>query len=403
MIDVNEELKKCKTVADLTGGNGLFKKIMKEMIEGALEQEMEDHLGYAKNRRKGNPDGNSRNGISEKTVKSSMGEIDLNIPRDRKSEFNPQIVKKRQIDITEFDNKIISMYAKGMSTRDIQEHIEEIYGVHLSASGVSNIVQKVQQIAMDWQTRELQEVYAVVYFDAIHYKVREEGKIVTKAAYVALGIDLEGKKDILGLWVGAAEGAKFWLRVVTELKNRKIRDILIACVDGLKGLPEAIEAVFPKTDIQLCIVHMIRNSMKFIPHKHIKEFAGDLKTVYTAITEEEGRENLTKIEKKWGEKYPLGVQSWLKNWDRVSTLFCYPKCVREIIYTTNAIESLNRQFRKVTKNRSVFPSDESLLRMLFLAARDITKKWRMARWNWKEIISHLSLHYEDRVTRVLGI
>lgn len=402
-IDLNEELKKCKTINDLTGKNGLFKKLMKEMIEGIFDQEMEDYLGYAKNSSNGNVIDNSRNGTSPKTVKSSIGEIELNVPRDRKSDFDPQIVKKRQIDITEFDDKILSMYSKGMSTRDLHDHIDEMYGVNISASGISNIIQKVQKIALDWQNRELQPVYAVVYFDAIHYKVKTDGKIVSKAAYVALGIDLDGKKDILGIWIGESEGAKFWLGIITELKNRRVKDILIACVDGLKGLPEAINAVFPKTDVQLCIVHMIRNSMRFIPHKHLKEFTRDLKTVYSAVTEEQGRANLTIVEKKWSKKYPLAIQSWIKNWDHVSVLFCYPECVREMIYTTNAIESLNRQFRKVTKSRAIFPSDDALLRMLFLAARDIMKKWNMPRWNWKEIISHLSLHYEDRVTNALGM
>ncbi len=402
-FDLNEELKKCKTIADLTGKDGLFKKLLKQMIEGALEGEMESHLGYIKSSPQGHLSGNSRNGYNSKKVKSNAGEIDLEVPRDRKASFEPQLVKKRQVDIREFDDKIISMYAKGMTTRDIQDHIEEIYGVSLSASGVSNIVQKVQQIAIEWQNRDLQAIYAVVYFDAVHYKVREDGKVVSKAAYVALGIDIEGKKDILGIWIGEAEGAKFWLRVITELQNRKVEDLLIACVDGLKGLPEAIESIFPKTDVQLCIVHMIRNSIKYIPNKQSREFITDLKSVYTAITEEQGRSHLAELEEKWGKKYPLSVQSWVKNWGRVSTLFCYPEAVRRMIYTTNAVESLHRQFRKVTKNRSVFPSDDALLRMLYLAARDITKKWTMPRWNWQEIISHLSLHYEDRVTKKLGM
>lgn len=402
-FDLEKEFKKCKTIDELTGKNGLFKKLLKQMIEGALEEEMKDHLGYAKSSPEGHLSGNSRNGHNSKTVKSISGELELQVPRDRASSFEPQLVKKRQVDIREFDDKIISMYAKGMTTRDIQDHVEDIYGVNMSASGISNIVQKVHQIALEWQNRELAKVYAVVYFDAIHYKVRDNGKVVSKAAYVALGIDLEGKKDILGIWIGEAEGAKFWLRVISELKNRNVKDILIACVDGLKGLPEAIGSVYPKTDVQLCVVHMIRNSVRYIPHKHSKEFLTDLKSVYTAITEEQGRAHLAEIEKIWGEKYPLSLQSWTKNWDRVSTLFCYPEAIRKMIYTTNCVESLNRQFRKVTKNRSIFPNDEALHRMLFLAARDISKKWTMPRWNWKEIISHLSVHYEERVTENLGM
>ena len=402
-FDLNEELKNCKTIADLTGNDGLFKKLLKQMVEGALEEELETHLGYSKSSPDGHLSGNNRNGRGKKTVKSSVGKVELAVPRDRNGSFEPQLVKKRQVDISEFDDKIISMYAKGMTTRDIQDHVEEIYGVNLSASGVSNIVQKVQQVALEWQNRDLQSVYAVVYFDAVHYKVREDGRVVSKAAYVALGVDLEGKKDILGIWIGEAEGAKFWLRIMSELQNRKVEDILIACVDGLKGLPEAIESVFPKTDVQLCIVHMIRNSIKYIPHNKSKEFLSELKTVYAAVTEEQGRCQLELMKEKWGKKYPLSIQSWLKNWDRVSTLFCYPEAVRKMIYTTNAVESLNRQFRKVTKNRSVFPCDDALLRMLYLAARDITKKWTMPRWNWKEIISHLSLHYEDRVVEKLGM
>jgi len=306
---------------------------------------------------------------------------------------------KRQKDISSFDDKIISMYAKGMTTRDIQGHIQDMYGIEISPTTVSNITNKVVDVALEWQSRPLSSIYSVVFFDAIHYKVKEDGKVVCKAAYTCLGIDLEGKKEILGLWIGESEGAKFWLRICTELQNRGVSDVLIACVDGLKGLPEAIASVFPEVEIQLCIVHTIRNSIKYVPSKHVKEFLKDLKLVYGAPSETLALVHREKLQEKWGDKYPLAVKPWINHWGNLKTFFAFPDSIRKLIYTTNAVEALHRQFRKVTKNKAVFPSDESLFKMLFLASQDICKKWTMPLRDWKSMISQLSIFFEDRLKR----
>ena len=289
------------------------------------------------------------------------------------------------------------MYAKGMTTRDIQSHVLELYGTELSPTLISNITEKVMEIATEWQARPLQSVYPIIFFDAIHYKVKENGRVVSKASYTCLGIDTEGKKDVLGIWVGDAEGAKFWLRVCTELQYRGIKDILIACIDGLKGLPEAIQVVFPQVSIQLCIIHMIRNSIKYIPHNHSKEFMGDLKNIYRAPTEEIAYQNVEKLQAKWECKYTLAVKPWLVHWENIKTFFAFPEQIRRIIYTTNAVESVHRQLRKVTKNKAVFPTDESLVKMLFLAIRDVSRKWTKQMNGWNTIISHLSIAYGDRL------
>jgi len=396
-IDLNAELKKCKTVEDLTGKNGLLQRLLKGMMENLLEQEMEEHLGYEKHSSKGDRSGNNRNGKNGKTVTSSFGPVEIEVPRDRNAEFDPQIVKKRQKDISSFDDKIISMYAKGMTTRDIQSHVQDLYGIEISPTMVSNITNKVMDVALEWQSRPLSSVYAVVFFDAIHYKVKEEGRVVCKAAYTCLGIDWEGKKEILGLWVGESEGAKFWLRICTELQNRGVSDILIACVDGLKGLPEAIASVFPEVEIQLCIVHTIRNSMKYVPSKYVKEFVGELKSIYGAPSEAIAQNQLKKLQEKWEGKYPLAVKPWTAHWEKLKTFFQFPDSIRKLIYTTNAVEALHRQFRKVTKNRAVFPSDEALLKMLFLASRDICKKWTLPLRDWKDMVSQLSIFFEHRL------
>lgn len=396
-IDLNAELKKCKTMEDLTGKNGLLQRLLKGMMENLLEQEMEEHLGYEKHSPKGDLSGNTRNGKNVKTVTSSFGLVDIEVPRDRNSDFEPQVVKKRQKDISSFDDKIISMYAKGMTTRDIQSHIQDLYGIEISPTTVSNITNKVVDVALEWQSRPLSSVYAVVFFDAIHYKVKEEGKVTCKAAYTCLGIDFEGKKEILGLWVGESEGAKFWLRICTELQNRGVSDILIACIDGLKGLPEAIMSVFPEVEIQLCIVHTIRNSMKYVHSKYVKEFLKDLKAVYGAPSETIALMHRAKLQEKWEDKYPLAVKPWINHWENLKTFFAFPDSIRKLIYTTNAVEALHRQFRKVTKNKAVFPSDEALLKMLFLASRDICKKWTMPLRDWKNMVSQLSIFFEDRL------
>jgi len=356
-FDLQAELAKCKTANDLTGKNGLIQRLIGGMLEQMLQKEMDEHLGYEKHSPDGHHSGNSRNGRTKKTLKSNYGEIELEVPRDRNSEFEPIAVKKRQRSISDFDNKIISMYAKGMTTRDIQAHVEELYGFEMSPALISNITDKVIEIATDWQGRPLKSVYPIIFFDAIHYKVKEDGKIVSKAAYTCLGIDNDGKKDVLGLWIGESEGAKFWLKVCSELSKRGIGDVLIACIDGLKGLPDAIRSVFPNVKIQLCVIHMIRNSVKFIPTKHSKEFLADLKTIYGATTKELAELNLGRLREKWTDRYPLAVKPWIVNWENLSTFFEFSSPIRRIIYTTNAVESVHRQFRKVTKNKAVFPTD----------------------------------------------
>jgi transposase-like protein len=379
-IDFGPELSKCKTMEDLCGKNGLVQRLIGNMVEQLLEKEMNEHIGYEKHSTEGNNSGNSRNGKTSKTVQSSYGPFELEVPRDRNSEFEPQLVKKRQRSISSFDDKIISMYAKGMSTRDIQAHVQELYGADISPTAVSHITEKVLDVAKEWQSRPLKKVYPITYFDAIHYKVREGGK-----------------KDVLGLWIGESEGAKFWLRVFSELKNRGVQDIFIACIDGLKGLPDAIKAVFPETEIQLCIIHMIRNSFKYVSSKHAKEFVNDLKLIYRAETEQKAEENLSKLRKKWEEKYPLAVSPWVKHWENVRTFFKFPEEIRRIIYTTNAVESLHRQFRKVTKNRAVFPNDESLFKLLFLTVNGLSAKWTMTVKGWKSCLSQFSILYDARL------
>lgn len=400
-FSLDNELRKCKSMDDLIGKNGLIQKMIGGMVEQLLEQEMEDHLGYERYSTEGHHSGNSRNGRTKKTLKTSHGPVEVEVPRDRCGSFDPQLVKKRQTSISGFDDKIISMYAKGMSTRDIQDHVQEIYGADISPTMVSNITNKIYEVATEWQSRALDSVYPIIYFDAIHYKVREGGKVVNKASYTCLGVNCEGKKEILGIWVGESEGAKFWLRVCTELKNRGVKDIFIACIDGLKGLPDAIQSVYPEIDVQLCVIHMIRNSIKYIPHKYSKEFISDLKQVYEASTKELAEINLLKLQEKWEEKYPLAVTPWVNHWENVSSYFKYPSEIRRLIYTTNAVESLHRQFRKVTKTKTVFPSDESLVKMLFLSIRDITKKWTMPVRGWKEAISYFSIAYAERLEGVL--
>lgn len=394
-FNFDEEAKKCKTVKDLMGGNGLLKKITKQMLEQMLQAEMEEHLGYAKHEKKGKD--NNRNGTTSKSIRSTYGEIDIEVPRDRNSTFDPMIVKKNKRDISEFDNKIISMYAKGMTTRDIQDHIQEMYGIEISPTMVSMITDKVESLVVEWQNRPLSEVYAVCYFDAIHYKVRENGKILSKAAYTCLGINMEGKKEILGIWIGENEGARFWVSVFNELRARGAKDILIACMDGLKGMPDALKAVFPEAITQLCIVHMIRNSLKFVASKYQKEFITDLKLVYQAPSETIATQALESLNERWGKRYPLAVNPWFANWQNLCSYFSYPYELRRMVYTTNAVEAVHRQLRKVTKNRSVMPNDTALLKLLFLAGRDVQKKWTTAARGWGDVISQLHIIFGDRV------
>ena len=376
----------------------VFKLMVGEMLENGLEGELDDELGYTKYDYRNKEGENSRNGYSKKTLKTSFGETEIKVPRDRNGEFEPQLVKKNQTTLTgDIEEKILSMYAKGMTTSDIESHIQEIYGLDCSDTTISRITDKILPVVREWQSRPLEDIYAVVFMDAIHFHVRSEGQIVKKAVYIAIGINMDGIKEVLGMWVGENESAKFWLSVMNGLKNRGLQDILIACVDGLTGFPAAIEAVYPKTEIQQCIIHQIRNTTKFVSYKDIKALMADLKKVYAAIDEQTALSELENFDEKWGNKYPKIAISWRDNWANLSTYFKYPQEVRTLIYTTNAIEGFNRQLRKVTKNKGVFPTDDSLLKMLYLAMMDITKKWTGKRREWGQIHSQLEIFFADRL------
>ena len=375
----------------------VFKLMVGEMLENGLEGELDDELGYTKYDYRNKAGENSRNGYSKKTLKTSFGETEIRVPRDRDGEFEPQLVKKIQTTLTgDIEEKILSMYAKGMTTSDIETHIQDIYGLECSDTTISRITDKILPVVREWQSRPLEEIYAVVFMDAIHFHVRSEGQIVKKAVYIAIGINMDGLKEVLGMWVGENESAKFWLSVMNGLKNRGLQDILIACVDGLTGFPAAIEAVYPKTEIQQCIIHQIRNTTKFVSYKDIKALMADLKKVYAAIDEQTALAELETFDEKWGKKYPKIAISWRDNWANLSTYFKYPQEVRTLIYTTNTIEGFNRQLRKVTKNKGVFPTDDSLIKMLYLAMMDITKKWTGKRREWGQIHSQLEIFFEDR-------
>ena len=374
------------------------KLMVGEMLENGLEGELDDELGYTKYDYRNKEGENSRNGYSKKTLKTSFGETEIKVPRDREGEFEPQLVKKNQTTLTgDIEEKILSMYAKGMTTGDIESHIQEIYGLDCSDTTISRITDKILPVVREWQQRPLEEIYAVVFMDAIHFHVRSEGQIVKKAVYIAIGINMDGIKEVLGMWVGENESAKFWLSVMNGLKNRGLNDILIACVDGLTGFPTAIEAVYPKTEIQQCIIHQIRNTTKFVSYKDIKALMADLKKVYAAVDEPTALSELENFDEKWSGKYPKIAISWRDNWANLSTYFKYPQEVRTLIYTTNAIEGFNRQLRKVTKNKGVFPTDDSLLKMLYLAMMDITKKWTGKRREWGQIHSQLEIFFADRL------
>ncbi len=394
---LDELLKEYKDPEDLFGKNGIFKELKKRLIEKAMDAEITHHLGYEKHSPSGKNTGNSRNGKSSKTIKSDSGEIPIVVPRDRNGSFEPCIVKKHQTRFDGFDEKIISMYARGMTTRDIQAHLEELYGVEVSPGLISDVTDAVINEVKEWQIRPLDEVYAIAYLDATIIKVRSEGRVIKKSAYLAIGINLEGLKDVLGIWLEETEGAKFWLKVMTEIKNRGVKDIFIACVDGLKGFPDAIEAVFPKTEIQLCIVHMVRNSLRFVSWKDRKKVAGDLKSVYRAATEEQARIHLVEFADQWDSKYPMISKSWQSNWQRVIPFFAYPEEIRKIIYTTNAIESMNNTLKKTIKNRASFPNDEAALKLLYLSLKNIIKKWTMPVRNWGKALNQFAIMFEERM------
>ena len=394
---IDELLKGYEKPEDIVGESGLLKQLTKAILERALESELTHQLGYSKNSPEGRNSGNSRNGKGRKTLKTDHGELSIITPRDRNSQFDPQIIKKGQRRFTGFDDKILSMYARGMTTRDIQAHLEDIYGVEVSADLISSVTDGVLEEVKEWQNRPLEALYPIVYFDAIWLKVRDQGQVMNKAAYLAIGVGLDGLKDVLGIWLEKTEGAKFWLKVITELQHRGVRDILIACVDGLKGFPEALESVFPRTEVQLCIVHMVRNSLRFVSYKHRKQLAAALKEIYRATTVEQAEEALLVLEKDWDERYPMVSKSWRNNWTRITPFFAYPEEIRKVIYTTNAIESLNNSLRKVTRNRNSFPNDEAAIKLLYMALKNIAKKWTMPLQGWPQAVNQFSIRFGDRI------
>ncbi len=392
------ELTKDATAEELLKDSGLLKELKKRLLETALEAEMTEHLGYEKHSPDGRGTGNSRNGKTSKRIISANGDLDIEVPRDRNGNFEPQLVRKRQVRLQGFDEKVLSLYARGMTTRELQDHLEEIYEVGVSPALISRVTDAVLDEVKAWQNRPLDAVYPIVYLDAIHLKIRTDGRVQSRAVYVALGVDMAGNKELLGLWIGENEGAKFWLNVLTELNNRGLKDILIAAVDGLTGFPDAIASVFPKTEIQLCIVHMVRNSLRYVPWKNRKAVARDLKKIYSAATAEAAEQALCAFEEKWSEQYPMAAKSWRDRWENVIPFFGYPEPIRKVIYTTNAIESLNAQLRKVTRKRGAFPTDDSVRKILYLAIQRASKKWTMPIRNWPEALNYFSIVFEGRVT-----
>ncbi|MCD8544898.1 MAG: IS256 family transposase [Sulfurospirillum cavolei] len=396
-IDTETILQQIREGKALGGKDGALAPLIKQLTEAALQAEIESHLtqDLVKNR---------KNGTSSKTMKSEVGNFELDVPRDRAGTFEPQIVKKNQTYMSDqIEQKILSLYALGNSYSQICDHIEEIYGVGFSKATISAVTDKILPMLQEWRIRPLEELYPFIFLDAIHYKVKEEGKYISKAFYTVLGIKTDGRKEVLGLYLGENEGAKFWLQVLTDLQNRGVHDILIASVDGLKGFPEAINSVFPHTEVQLCIVHQIRNSIRFVGSLHQKQFASELKTVYQAFTKEEAEEALDKLEEKWGKKYPIVFQSWRNKWDNLSVYFQYPEDIRRVIYTTNIIESVHRQFRTLTKTKGAFPNDDSLLKLLFMGIQNAQKKWTMPIRNWSLTLSQLSIIFEGRLGKALNL
>ncbi len=386
-----------KSPEEFYGKGGLIEELTRAITERALEGELTHHLGYPKNAPAGNNSGNSRNGKNPKRVKGKNGELEVEVPRDRNGSFEPQLIQKRQKRFDGFDEKIISLYARGMTTRDIQAQLEDLYGVEISPSFISTVTDAIMPEVKAWQNRPLEPLYPVVFLDAIRIKSRSDGLVQNMAVYLALGINVDGLKEVLGMWIAKTEGAKFWLSVLTDLKNRGLQDIFIATVDGLRGFPDAIETVYPQTKVQLCIVHMIRNSLKYVSWKQRKEMAADLKTIYRADTVELAEENLGLFAEKWDHTHPTVSKSWYANWERLIPFFDYPKEIRKVIYTTNAIESMNMSLRKVTKNRGSFPTDDAVFKLLYLALMNITKKWSMPIQHWKQAMNHFAILFEDRM------
>ena len=382
---------------DLIGENGLLKQLTKALVERALQAEMTGHLGHSANQCVVNETGNTRNGNSSKTLQGDFGALPITIPRDRAGTFEPQIVGKHQTRWTGFDDKILSLYARGLTVREIQGHLQEMYGTEVSATLISSVTDAVIDEVKAWQSRPLDAVYPIVYMDCIHVKVRDSGTVRIKAIYLAIGVNLDGMKEVLGMWIAQTEGAKFWLSVITELRNRGVTDIFIACVDGLKGFPEAIEAVFPQTTVQLCIVHMVRHSLNFVGWKERKQVAADLRQIYSATTVEQAEMALSEFEQKWDEKFASIGQSWRRNWPRLTPFFDYPPDIRKVIYTTNAIESINMSLRKITKTRSSFPTDEAAFKLFYLALNNISQKWTMPIKDWKAALNRFTIQFGDRM------
>ena len=396
-LDLTDALKQIKAGAKIDGKDGVLAPLIKQLTEAALQAELESHLTTEINK-------NRKNGKSTKTMKSSVGEFELNIPRDRNGSYEPQIVKKHQTHMSDhIEQKILSLYALGNSYSQISEHIEEMYGIEFSKATISAVTDKVIPLLKEWQQRPLESIFPFVWLDAIHYKIKENGRYISKAVYTILGVGLNGKKEILGLYLSENEGANFWLQVLTDLNNRGVQDILIASVDGLKGFPEAIKAIFPNTEIQLCIVHQIRNSIRYVASKNQKEFMKDLKLIYQSISKEAAEIELDNLEEKWGKKYPIVIQSWKNKWENLSSYFKYPEDIKRIIYTTNIIESVHRQFRKLTKTKGAFSNENSLLKLLYMGIQNASKKWTMPIRNWSLTISQLSIFFEGRITNQLKI
>ena len=392
------ELLQMANIGSMDDIQDLFKETIAEFMENGLETELDEDLSYSKYDYKNKTTDNSRNGHSSKNLRTSFGDVEVSVPRDRKGEFEPQLLKKNQTSISQdIEEKILSMYAKGMMTGDIEAHIQDIYGLAVSDTTVSRITDKILPVAKEWQQRPLESIYAVVFLDAIHYHVRSEGQIVKKTVYIAIGLDLDGRKDVLGMWVGENESAKFWATVLNGLRNRGVEDIFIACTDNLTGFDTAIHAVFPETEIQNCMIHQLRNFSKYVSYKDLKALMSDLKAVYAAVDEQAALDALETFAQNWDNKYPKIVKSWRENWANLSTYFKYLQEVRRLIYTTNTIEGFNRQLRKVTKSKSVFPTDDSLLKMLYLAMMDITKKWTGRRQDWNRIHAQLSIYFAERM------
>lgn len=392
-----------KTIDDLTAGcktpedfKSLIQQFMQKTLQTALDTELEEHLGYKKHEVSGRNSGNSRNGTTPKMLRSTLGEIEINTPRDRNGTFEPQLVKKNQTRFDGFDDKIVSLYAKGMTTRDIQDTLKELYNVDVSHNLIARVTDNLTGEIKAWQERILEPIYAIVYLDCIVVKVKHDGKIINKSIYLALGVNIDGHKELLGMWISENEGSKFWLSVLTELQNRGVQDIFITCVDGLKGFPDAIKAVYPQTKIQLCIVHQVRNSLRYVPYKNMKAVAKDLKAIYQSATLEQAEMALSEFSDKWDDMYPSISKSWINNWANLSTLFDYPADIRKVIYTTNAIESLNMVIRKAIRNRRIFPCDNSAFKVVFLAIQDASKKWTMPIRDWRPALNRFNIEFGDR-------